>query len=395
MHADSELPHLASPVDDDSEILSHTHAIQLAKSQAPLRLTRLRKLEPEIAYALVGHRGNELSLPAVHQVSPGVGGILATYKGRLNLDGLMILESVPLAHKLWSQDSTHRHDLSVDVATALDQWPLFVERQGNLSHLKPEERRALGDKWRAYRSRRDELTNGVLEDIKSKTGLTLTIRETTTAPSIASIITDAEKRFGSTWLITHVALPPSRMKWFYIDDNTCQCVGPVIWEQMPHDQGRPYFCWPESQGAESFTDYWEVALLGARNGMPIKNVEIGPPKVNPDLCRYLVAGLSCMIAAEKSAYCIRESLSLRDYMPDEDFISYACQHLERIDDLRHMACQLAANLSVHPTAASLKGREWGIDLLEGWLDRYESDFSTDEKRHVRKWIRRLSKVPLH
>jgi hypothetical protein len=169
------------PIEDDSETLSFAHACRLAKELQSLQLSQLREIEPEIAHALVGHKGRSLSFPSVRLIPLEAAGILASYDGVLQLDGLWMLDSVPLARKLFEQWKTLGHEatypnISVEVAEALGLWPRpsscwppgktrteggKLEWELSTKDLSNDERRAV-EQWQQYSSTRAKKLNDAL-----------------------------------------------------------------------------------------------------------------------------------------------------------------------------------------------------------------------------------------
>lgn len=405
---DPDYIHLDPPIEDDSETLSLSHALRLSKYQGPIRLSRVEVLEPEIAHALVEHRGRELSLPAVRLLSPEVAGLLTGYDGQLTLDGLWLLDSIPLAGKLASQWKAQGvaavyPNFSVDVAEALDLWPppsprwppgktfedgaklpmLWVLDDEERSKLSHAEQRAL-EKWQEYSTRRAELANAVLRDIKNRTGVGLFIDEVMGEPSLLAPIVEAEKRFCTAWVINETVPPddPHSTGWFYINKEA-ECVGPITWQELEaaKDRPHPYFYW---QNLDS-------------PGPRISDITIGPRDCDDSDSRDEKAALACLLAGELYTKVIRESLRWTgEYaaefgMPEEETIDLMCRHFLKLEDIVKWGLDLVPALKSIPHVGRLRGRLRGVATLKSILSNKEYDLDANERRHIRKWIRRFEK----
>jgi hypothetical protein len=411
----------------DSDHLLPGRASVLAKHRGPLRLTCLEEIEPQIAKILVTHRGGQLSLPAVRLLSPEVAEILAGYEGRLSLDGLWLLDSLPLAKKLASQWKTQGvtaayPNLSIEVAENLDLWPPESPRwppgktseegaklpihwaftsDESTSGLSTEEKQAI-EMWRAYSRRRDALVRDVLDSVKQECGLDLTVIEMSGTPSMLSSLAMAEKRFRTSWWITEVAEQPTQ-GLFYLSDNGI--VGPVSWEDMEAATAKElaYYYWDTEKvrrrpRADIFTEMREDwASVSESSGLRWSDMQVGPRDGEKDLRTGHEAAKACLIAAENVAKIVRELVwaSSFDTLSRKEEIDSFFDWFERLDDLTEMACFLAPELKALGTIEKLKGRAWGTHQLGEWLHEFRFDCTEDWKRHVRSAINRLSKRPSH
>lgn len=391
------------PTEDDSESLSFSHALHLSKYLGPIRLSRLEVLEPEIAHALVGHRGRELSLPAVRLLSPEVAGLLASYDGQLHLDGLWLLDSIPLAEKLagqWKAQgvSAAYPNVSVEVAEALDLWPppslrwppgktyeegaklpmfwAFADKEkSKLSHA---EQQAL-EKWQKYSTRRSELADDVRRNIKKATGVDLLVDEVMGKQSLLAPLVEAEKRFCTAWLIREVVLPQDAESsgWYYINEQA-DCVGPITFRELEAatDRPTPHFYWQMLDGP----------------GPKISDIQLGPGNCLDSDSKHERAALACLLAAERYRAVIRELLS---FMSDGTLSTYdidsLCHHYQKLDVIVECGFELWPALRSIPHVDRFSGRSACVGLLNTLLDENSDDLGIEVRRHVKKWIRRLGK----
>lgn len=124
----------------------------LAANTAGVSFPKLATLTPEMARILAGSKSRSVTLGGLKEISPEAAAALAEYTGYLEL-GVTSLTSIPLAHKLGSQQTLRLGvpTLSDEIARALFLSPLARGPQHmylGLKELSVEGAKALGERGR-------------------------------------------------------------------------------------------------------------------------------------------------------------------------------------------------------------------------------------------------------
>lgn len=394
-------------VEDDSETLSVSqaqHCARLVSHGRHLRFTRLQTINSEVAHILTGHPSGALSFPAVRFVLPEVATILASYEGTLHLDGLWILDSIPLATKLTPQWKAQGcaatiPNITVGVAQAIDLWPpasrrwppgktneegaklpqLWTLDREAQSRLSEEEQHAL-QKWLAYHRKRRELTESVIDDAKKATGVELRVSEMSGQPSfvepLLAPLAEAEKRFCTAWRINQITLPtpPDSTGWYFLNDQG-ECVGPITWQELEiaTSRLRSFFYWRASDGS----------------GPRMADISIGPRGCEDKDTVLERAGLTYLRAAELHREALQEVVNLASVDSLTEFDIDAICRLAELDATVDRGIALCPTLSDIPNLDRLRGRSDCVDLLTDLLDEHADMIDGPLRNHIRKWIRRL------
>lgn len=393
--------------EEDSETLSDsqlTHFTTLLSNGRHLKFTRLHTITPKLASILTGYPDGALSFPAVRFLLPEVATILASYEGTLRLDGLWMLDSIPLATRLaplWKAQGCAATipNITVGVAQAIDLWPpasprwppgktneegaklplLWTLDREAQSRLSEEEQHAL-QKWLAYHRKRRELTESVIDDAKKATGVELRVIEMSGQPSfvepLLAPLAEAEKRFCTAWRINQITLPipPDSTGWYFLNDQG-ECVGPITWQELEiaTSRLRSFFYWRASDGS----------------GPRMADISIGPRGCEDKDTVLERAGLTYLRAAELHREAIQEVMSLASVDSLTWFDIDAICRLAELDATVERGIALCPTLSDIPNLDHLRGRSYCVALLTDLLDEHADMIDGPLRNHIRKWIRRL------
>ena len=422
-------------VEDDTETLSVSqaqHFARLVSHGRHLKFIRLQTITAEVAHILTGHPCGALSFPAVRFLLPEVATILASYEGALHLDGLWILDSIPLATKLTPQWKAQGcaatiPNITVGVAQAIDLWPppsrewppgkrskegwklpleawnrtspsqpgVFkitrrlepelrmlqlrrLHREGQ-SRLSEEEQHALQE-WVAYNSKRWELAESVIDDAKKATGVELRVSEMSGQPSFVEPLlvplAEAEKRFCTAWRINQITLPtpPDSSGWYFIN-NQGECVGPITWRELEAttDLPRPYIYWQATDGS--------VPRMA--------DISIGPKDYEDRDTVYERAGLTYLRAAELHREALQEVINLASVDSLTEFDIDSICRLGELDATIDRGVALWPLLNGIPNLDHLRGRSFCVDVLSELLEEHADMIDGPLRSHIRKCIRRL------
>jgi len=424
-------------LDDYSESLTEDHARNLARHTGALQLHRIVSLDVDSAKALVRHKGQFLSLPSVRLLTKEVAETLATYNGRLMLDGLWMVDSVPLAKALsrrWLKniDNFPYPNLSVSVAEAINKWPepskmwppgmtgaegakglggsdgwrsvtdpenARVPSWRITSGVSVEETRAIKE-WLHYSEQRHTRLQAFLDEQNTR-GYGLSIAE---APykerspignTPLSELAKYETMFCTRFWITDVRHAPVLLAWFYINTDN-KCIGPLTREQFDSakDKSDPCLYWMKAlpMGTPMYMVFDKLTELNnpeADSDNPrISDIRI---KRAADSCvpwRAQAAGLACLQAAERLLPEVRDT-SLFEWKYDFE-VDFVCKHYQRIDSLMALGVDLCPQLEHIPNVDRFRGRAICIEFLEELL-MDQSDEDSELRPHIKKWIRRLRK----
>jgi len=394
-------------VEDDSETLSVSqaqHFARLVSHGRNLKFIRLQTITAEVAHILTGHPSGALSFPAVRFLLPEVATILASYEGTLHLDGLWILDSIPLATKLTPQWKAQGcaatiPNITVGVAQAIDLWPpashrwppnkthqdgarlplLWTLDREAQSRLSEEEQHAL-QAWLAYHRKRRELVETVVSDAKNATGVELQVSEIVGQPSfvepLVAPLAEAEKRFCTAWRIDQITLPtpPDSSGWYFIN-NQGECVGPITWRELEAttDLPRPYI-------------YWQ-AIDGSVPRMA--DISIGPKDYEERDTVYERAGLTYLRAAELHREALQEVINLASVDSLTEFDIDSICRLGELDATVDRGVALWPLLNGIPNLDRLRGRSFCVDVLSELLEEHADMIDSPLRSHIRKCIRRL------
>ena len=394
-------------VEDDSETLSVSqaqHFARLVSHRRNLKFIRLQTITAEVAHILTGHPSGALSFPAVRFLLPEVATILASYEGTLHLDGLWILDSIPLATKLTPQWKAQGYaatipNITVGVAQAIDLWPpasprwppnktyqdgarlplLWTLDPEAQSRLSEEEQHAL-QAWLAYHRKRRELVETVVSDAKKATGVVLQVSEIVGQPSfvepLVAPLAEAEKRFCTAWRIDKITLPtpPDSSGWYFIN-NQGECVGPITWRELEAttDLPRPYI-------------YWQ-AIDGSVPRMA--DISIGPKDSEDRDTVYERAGLTYLRAAELHREALQEVINLASVDSLTEFDIDSICRLGELDATVDRGVALWPLLNGIPNLDRLRGRSFCVDVLSELLEEHADMIDGPLRSHIRKCIRRL------
>lgn len=420
MADDAEYSKLSVPIEDDSESLSLAHATRLAKHRAPLLLSGLKELEPEIAHILVGHKGHELSLPSLLYITPEVAGILADYEGTLRLDGIALLSdaeaerlaehkgtlelgglymltSIPLAKKLaiqWrsKREGTIYPNIVVEVAEALDLWPpasdrcpgdkpdlleaLFGSSSTPANIRKPYRTMGLEYQWKRYRNQRHDLLDAALRAIRDEYTLVSDGLDVRRVENMPARLTEVENRFCITLAPT---FPYKEDELFDYVDQAGNCLGPFTADTLKEiiqTLGTAWcFYWPCGDPDDSY-DRSKKAPHNPIGPTLLSDVclAVGSHSTVPFLGR---TSLRLLQAWSDYLVWFFENIDCHLNESTQDF-DWMCDQAESMDNIAELAFTLTPQLREIPVELNIRGRLFRC--LRAFAARAEQKQSLDESQ---------------